>query len=123
MLFSKARQIQIHTIPYHTKEDDDALAPQQVQRRYKRREKREISALTEMEELKQQLKEAIIDARNAAKDAHVVKQELEKLTDIKEFMEESKKGDLNYLIDLLEKNRKKKLKEDGESGEPWESID
>jgi len=91
--------------PFHTKEDDDDLNPQQAQRRYKRRKKRGISTLTEMEELKQQLKKAIIDARNAAKDANEAKQELENIT-----RENKKKGD-------------EKVTSESESGEPWESID
>jgi len=73
--------------PFHTKEDDDDLTPQQAQRRYKRRKKRGISTLTEIEDLKQQLKDAIKEARGATKEAHVAKQALEKLTDDNESEE------------------------------------
>jgi len=77
--------------PFHTKDDDDELAPQQAQRRYKRRKTKDFSGLSETEELKQQLKEAIKAAKDAAEEATSAKRELEKLTTAKENQEKKDK--------------------------------
>ncbi len=68
--------------PYHCQDDDDEVAPHRAQRRYKRRKGREFTVGTsEIDDLKEQLKDAINAAQQAAREAHEAKRKLEELTD------------------------------------------
>lgn len=66
--------------PFHTRDDEDDLAPQHTQRRYKRRKQRDFTVASETDELKQQLKDAIKYAKNAEDEAKQAKQKLKELT-------------------------------------------
>ena len=91
---------------------------------HKRRKKRGISTLTEIEDLKQQLKNAIKDAQDATKEAHEAKQKIDKLTSDGEAKSASNLLDLlkkkdgdKEPIDLFKKHDDKKTTD--ESEEPW----
>ena len=66
--------------PFHTKDDDDEVAPREAQRRYKRRKKIGISNVSEVDDLKKQLKEAIKAAKVATEETLRIKKELKKET-------------------------------------------
>jgi len=64
--------------PFHSKEDDDALAPMRAQRRYRRRSDHDFQKLSETEALRRELKEAIETARKATEEAQKARKELQK---------------------------------------------
>jgi len=103
---------QIDVNPFHTKDDDEDLTPQKIQRRYKRRMTRKISNISETEDLIQQLKDAIKSANDAAEEAREAKRKLEKL------WENQKSKDTSTSLNLI----KNKPKEESEEGEPWTNL-
>ena len=99
--------------PFHTKEDDDELIPLHAQRRYKRRKTHDISTLSEIDDLKQQLKEAIKATREATEESRQARQELEKL------VRENEAKVAKDVLNIIDKHTDDKTTEESVDGEPW----
>ncbi len=113
--------------PFHTKDDEDDLAPQQKQRRYTRRKNRNISGDSEVEELKSLLKDALKSVKEATEETRQAKEKVDKLTADNEAMKEtlSTEDKLKRALKGMGNQRKKTKEEEStdddkfSDGSPW----